>query len=71
MVRAPGHSDFGGCCFYCRGCAGLFPNDGDGNAWGDKKRGLPPALAKRGYKVIDPGRYQNLSDDFTAQITAF
>jgi branched-chain amino acid transport system substrate-binding protein len=51
--------------------AGLFPNDGDGNAWGDKTRGLPPALAKRGYKVIDPGRYQNLSDDFTAQITAF
>jgi len=51
--------------------AGLFPNDGDGNAWGDKQRGLPPALAKRGYKVIDPGRYQNLSSDFTAQINAF
>ena len=24
---------------------GLFPNDADGNAWGDKERGLPPALA--------------------------
>ncbi len=51
--------------------AGLFPNDGDGNAWGDKKLGLPPALAKRGYTVTDPGRYQNLSDDFSAQIAAF
>ncbi len=50
---------------------GLFPNDGDGNAWGDKKLGLPPALAKRGYIVHDPGRYQNLSDDFSAQIAAF
>ena len=25
--------------------AGLFPNDADGNAWGDPKLGLPPALA--------------------------
>jgi branched-chain amino acid transport system substrate-binding protein len=50
---------------------GLFPNDGDGNAWGDKKRGLPPALAKRGYIVHDPGRYQDLTDDFSAQIAAF
>ena len=24
---------------------GLFPNDADGNAWGDPERGLPPALA--------------------------
>lgn len=50
---------------------GLFPNDGDGNAWGDKKRGFPPVLAKKGYKLIDPGRYQNLTDDFSAQISAF
>ncbi len=50
---------------------GLFPNDGDGNAWGDKKVGFPPVLDKLGYKLTDPGRYQNLTDDFTAQITAF
>jgi branched-chain amino acid transport system substrate-binding protein len=49
----------------------LFPNDGDGNAWGDKELGFPPALAKQGYKLHDPGRYQNLTDNFTAQITAF
>jgi branched-chain amino acid transport system substrate-binding protein len=51
--------------------AGIFPNDADGNAWGDAKLGFPPALAKAGYKLVDPGRYQPLSNDFTAQITAF
>ncbi len=51
--------------------AGVFPNDADGNAWGDPKLGLPPALAAAGYKLVDPGRYQVMSNDFTAQITAF
>ena len=51
--------------------AGLFPNDADGNAWGDKQVGLPPALDKAGYKLFDPGRYQNLTDNFSAQIAAF
>ena len=37
---------------------GLFPNDADGNAWGDPKLGLPPALTNAGYKLHDPGRYQ-------------
>ena len=50
---------------------GLFPNDGDGNAWGDKKLGFPPVLEQKGYKLIDPGRYQNLTDNFSAQIGAF
>ena len=50
---------------------GLFPNDGDGNAWGDKHVGFPPVLDKLGYKLTDPGRYQNLSDNFTSQISAF
>jgi branched-chain amino acid transport system substrate-binding protein len=50
---------------------GLFPNDGDGNAWGDKQVGFPPVLDKQGYKLTDPGRYQNLTDNFSAQITAF
>jgi branched-chain amino acid transport system substrate-binding protein len=49
----------------------LWPNDGDGNAWGDRERGFPPALAKAGYTVIDPGRFPNLSDDFSAQIATF
>jgi len=50
---------------------GLFPNDGDGNAWGDPVIGVPPVFEKAGYKTIDPGRYQDLTDDFSAQITAF
>jgi len=50
---------------------GLFPNDGDGNAWGDKKLGFPPVLDKEGYTLIDPGRFQDLTDNFSAQIAAF
>ena len=50
---------------------GLFPNDGDGNAWGHKFVGFPPVLEKMGYGLIDPGRYQNMTDDFSAQINAF
>ena len=50
---------------------GLFPNDGDGNAWGDPVVGFPPTLAELGYALTDPGRYQNLTDDFSAQIAAF
>lgn len=54
-----------------RQVGGLFPNDADGNAWGDPDNGLRPGLAAAGFGLADPGRYQNLSDDFTAQINAF
>lgn len=50
---------------------GLFPNDADGNAWGDKERGFAKPLAAAGYSIVDPGRYQVMNNDFTAQITAF
>lgn len=50
---------------------GLFANDGDGNAWGDTKLGFPPVLASKGYKLTDPGRFQPLTTDFSAQISAF
>lgn len=49
----------------------LLPNDGDGNAWGDPKLGLPPALKEKGYTVVDPGRFQPFQTDFSAQIAAF
>ena len=49
----------------------LFPNDGDGNAWGDPNVGFPPVLSEQGYSLTDTGRYQNLTDDFSAQINAF
>lgn len=50
---------------------GLFPNDGDGNAWGDGKVGFPPVLKDKGYGLTDSGRFQDLTDDFSAQINAF
>jgi len=49
----------------------LWPNDGDGNAWGDGKLGFPPVLAKGGFTLVDPGRYQNLTADYSAQIATF
>ncbi|MEM8787631.1 MAG: ABC transporter substrate-binding protein [Pseudomonadota bacterium] len=54
-----------------RNVGGLFPNDADGNAWGDPNLGMPPALNEMGFSLTDPGRYQNLQDDFSAQISAF
>jgi branched-chain amino acid transport system substrate-binding protein len=50
---------------------GLFPNDADGNAWGNPEVGVGPGFAARGYTLTDPGRFQNLNDDFSAQINAF
>src|SRR5215471_14671259 len=50
---------------------GLFPNDGDGNAFGDKQHGFPGPLAQQGFSLLDPGRYQNMNNDFSAQIAAF
>ncbi len=49
----------------------IFPNDGDGNAWGDPNVGFPPVLDAQGFSLTDTGRYQNLTDDFSAQINAF
>ena len=49
----------------------LWPNDSDGNAWGDAKMGFPPVLAQKGFKLADKGRYQSPSDDFSAYIAEF
>jgi branched-chain amino acid transport system substrate-binding protein len=50
---------------------GIFPNDGDGNAWGDPNLGFPKPLAAAGYTIHDPGRYEDGNSDFSAQIGAF
>lgn len=50
---------------------GLFPNDGDGNAWGDPQRGFPGPLSAGGFSLLDPGRFQNMTRDFSAQLAAF
>jgi len=49
----------------------LWPNDPDGNGWAHPELGFPKVMAERGYTLVDPGRYQNMSDDFSAQISAF
>jgi branched-chain amino acid transport system substrate-binding protein len=49
----------------------LWPSTGDGLSWADEKRGFPPVLAERGYKVTDPGRFQPLTDDFSQIIAKF
>ncbi len=49
----------------------LWPNDPDGNAWGDPNVGFPPALEEAGFTVVDPGRFPLDTTDFTAQINAF
>ena len=49
----------------------LFPNDADGTAWGDAVNGIGPGVASAGFTLSDPRRYQDLSDDFSAQINAF
>ena len=49
----------------------LWPNDPDGNGWSHPEQGFPPVMEQAGYTLVDPGRYQNMSDDFSAQISAF
>jgi branched-chain amino acid transport system substrate-binding protein len=49
----------------------LWPNDPDGNAWGDPKIGFPSVAAAKKLTFIDKGRYQSPSDDFSAYITEF
>jgi branched-chain amino acid transport system substrate-binding protein len=40
-------------------------------AWGDPTTGFTPAVAQRGYQLVDPGNYPNGTQDFSAQIQAF
>ncbi len=47
---------------------GLFPNDPDGQAWAGA---FPDMVSANGYTINDPGLYQNGSQDFSAQISAY
>lgn len=49
----------------------LWPNDEDGNAWGDGKIGFPSTLAAKGFKVVDRGRFQSPINDFSTFISEF
>ncbi len=46
----------------------LIPSDADGNAI---RAGLLPAMIEKGWEIVDPGPYENMSQDFTTQIEAF
>jgi branched-chain amino acid transport system substrate-binding protein len=46
----------------------LWSNDPDGVALSDAQKGLPPAFAKAGFKLVDTGLFTPLSNDFSAQI---
>lgn len=47
---------------------GLFPNDADGDAWGEN---FPPFFGEEGYTILDPGRFPSGTTDFSAQIGEF
>lgn len=49
----------------------LLPNDPDGNAWADAETGFPPFITDKGMEYVDPGRYENGTTDFSAQISMF
>lgn len=49
----------------------LLPNDPDGNAWADPATGFPPFIDEQGRAYTDPGRYENGTTDFSAQISQF
>ncbi len=49
----------------------LFPRNADGEAWGNKEWGLPPAVAKAGFQTVIPSSFQPLTNDFSAQIAEY
>jgi branched-chain amino acid transport system substrate-binding protein len=46
----------------------MWPNDDDGNAI---RESLGPILEKGGYTIVDPGAYEDGTNDYTAQISKF
>src|SRR5438034_94774 len=46
----------------------MWPNDADGNAI---RASLGPLLKKAGYTIVDPGAYQDGTNDYSAQIGKF
>ena len=46
----------------------MWPNDADGNAI---RAALGPLLTKAGYTVVDPGAYQDGTNDYSSQIATF
>ena len=49
----------------------LWPNDAEGIAYSDKGFGFPSALKAKGYRLVDPGRFESSMNDFSQQIAMF
>lgn len=54
-----------------RTVGGLFPNDADGDAWSHPEVGVPGLLPGLGYSLVNPGTFDNGTDNFTAHLSAF
>lgn len=49
----------------------LFPQNIDGETWGNEEYGLPAPTRAAGYEVVIPGYFQPRTNDFSAQIAEF
>ena len=49
----------------------LWANDPDGLAWSDPAVGFPPALEAAGYEIVDVGRFDLATQDYSAFIAQF
>jgi branched-chain amino acid transport system substrate-binding protein len=49
----------------------LWPNDPDGLAFADPKNGFTPPLKQQGFTIVDGGRFNDGTDDFSAAISKF
>ena len=47
----------------------LFPQNADGETWGNDDYGLPVPTKKAGFEIVVPGYFQPRTNDYTAQIT--
>jgi branched-chain amino acid transport system substrate-binding protein len=49
----------------------LWPNDASGNVYANPQQGFPNAMAAKGYKLVDPGRYPGTLTDYSSLIQKF
>ena len=49
----------------------LFPQNADGETWGNNDYGLPAPTQKAGFEIVVPGFFQPRTNDYSAQIAAF
>ena len=50
---------------------GLWPDDAAGLGYANPERGFPPVIKAKGFKLVDPGRFNLNNPDFSAMIQIF